>query len=94
MSMKTKNFGNARWVRNCFDKILLKHSTNTKNSDNTEELITITENDIDIEEIKKSQSTTKSKLGFDLEVKFNNLEKETNNTNLFFEEIESIEEEL
>ena len=94
MSMKTKNFGNARWVRNSFDKILLKHSTNTKNSDNTEELITITENDIDIEEIKKSQSTTKSKLGFDLEVKFNNLEKEKNNTNLFFEEIESIEEEL
>lgn len=94
MSMKTKNFGNARWVRNSFDKILLKHSTNTKNSDNTEELITITENDIDIEEIKKSQSTTKSKLGFDLEVKSNNLEKETNNTNLFFEEIESIEEEL
>lgn len=94
ISMKTKNFGNARWVRNSFDKILLKHSTNTKNSDNAEELITITENDIDIEEIKKSQSTTKSKLGFDLEVKSHNLEKETNSTNLFFEEIESIEEEL
>ena len=94
ISMKTKNFGNARWVRNSFDKILLKHSTNTKNSDSAEELITITENDIDIEEMKKSQNTTKSKLGFDLEVKSYNLEKENDNANLFFEEIESIEEEL
>ena len=76
------------------NKILLKHSTNTKNSDSAEELITITENDIDIEEMKKSQNTTKSKLGFDLEVKSYNLEKENDNANLFFEEIESIEEEL
>ncbi len=68
-SMKTKNFGNARWVRNSFDKILLKHSTNTKNSNNEEELITITEDDIDIEEIKKSQNTTKTKFGFNIEKK-------------------------
>ena len=77
-SMKTKNFGNARWVRNSFDKILLKHSTNTKDSDNEEELITITENDIDIEEMKKAQTTTKSKFGFDIEKKENNKSYESN----------------
>ncbi len=71
-SMKIKNFGNARWVRNSFDKILLKHSTNTKDSDNEEELIIITENDIDIEEMKKAQSTVKSKFGFDTEKKVSN----------------------
>ncbi len=77
-SMKIKNFGNARWVRNSFDKILLKHSTNTKNSDNEEELITITENDIDVEEMKKAQSTTKTKFGFDIEKKENNKSYESN----------------
>ena len=44
--MKATNFGNGRYVRNTFDKILIKHSTNTKNSDDMEDLITITENDI------------------------------------------------
>lgn len=74
-TMKIKNFGNARWVRNSFDKILLKHSTNTKNSNNNDELITITENDIDIEEIEKEQLTTKSKFGFDIEKKEINIDK-------------------
>jgi len=66
-SMKLKNFGNARWVRNSFDNILLKHSTNTKDSDDETTLITITENDIDIEEINKAQSSQKSKLGFNID---------------------------
>ena len=63
-ALKIKNFGNGRYVRNTFDKILIKHSTNTKNSDDMEELITITENDIDEIEIKKSTST-KGKFGFE-----------------------------
>ena len=63
-ALKIKNFGNGRYVRNTFDKILIKHSTNTKNLDDMEELITITENDIDEIEIKKSTST-KGKFGFE-----------------------------
>ena len=96
ISMKTKNFGNARWVRNSFDKILLKHSTNTKDSDNEEELITITENDIDIEEMKKAQTTTKSKFGFDIERKENNKSYESNleekkiETEKDFEEVDKL----
>ena len=63
-ALKIKNFGNGRYVRNTFDKILIKHSTNTKNSNDMQELITITENDIDEVEIKKDVST-KGKFGFE-----------------------------
>ena len=64
-SMKVKNFGNARWVRNSFDKILLKHSTNTKDSNDENELITITDEDIDLNEMKKTQTSNSVKFGFD-----------------------------
>ena len=63
--MKVKNFGNARWVRNSFDKILLKHSTNTKDSNDENELITITDEDIDLNEMKKTQTSNSVKFGFD-----------------------------
>jgi len=93
-SMKIKNFGNARWVRNSFDNILLKHSTNTKDSINEEELITITEKDIDIEDMKKSQNSTKQKFGFDIEKKDNkeNIENKTNSTSKEIFNVEVVEE--
>jgi len=41
-----KNFGNARFVRNVFEKTILKHASNIKNSNDKNILKTITKNDI------------------------------------------------
>ena len=42
----TENFGNARFVRNLYEKTVIKHATNTKNKKAKKILRTITEDDI------------------------------------------------
>lgn len=42
----TKNFGNARFVRNLYEKAVIKHATNTKDKKSMKSLKTITEDDI------------------------------------------------
>ena len=45
----TKNFGNARFVRNMYEKTVTRHATNTKDKKRRDILVTITPNDINIE---------------------------------------------
>ncbi len=45
----TKNFGNARFVRNIFEKTVIKHASNVKDKKQRKVLKTITKNDISIE---------------------------------------------
>lgn len=45
----TKNFGNARFVRNMYEKTLTMHATNVKDKKRKDALITITDKDINIE---------------------------------------------
>lgn len=42
----TKNFGNARFVRNVFEKTVIRHASNTKDCKNKKILKTISKNDI------------------------------------------------
>ena len=42
----TKNFGNARFIRNMYEKTVIKHATNTKNNKSKKILKTITKKDI------------------------------------------------
>ena len=42
----SKNFGNARFVRNVYEKTIIKHATNTKNKKRKSILSTITKEDI------------------------------------------------
>ena len=58
---KVKNFGNARFVVNLFEKVLLLHAQNSKLEYDEKQLLEITE--IDIPEVKTEEST-KNKLGF------------------------------
>lgn len=46
-----KNFGNARFVRNMYEKTVTMHATNTKDKKRKDVLITITDNDINIDNI-------------------------------------------
>ena len=43
-----KNFGNARFVRNVYEKTVLKHASNTKNVKDKNKLKTITAKDISL----------------------------------------------
>ena len=47
----TKNFGNARFVRNIYEKTIIKHATNVKDKKQNKILKTITKNDISIENL-------------------------------------------
>lgn len=47
----TKNFGNARFVRNIYEKTVIKHATNVKNKKQNKILKTITKDDISIENL-------------------------------------------
>lgn len=47
----TKNFGNARFVRNIYEKTIIKHATNVKDKKQSKILKTITKNDISIENL-------------------------------------------
>ena len=47
------NFGNARFVRNMYEKTVVKHASNTKNKKAKKTLKTITEKDISVENLLK-----------------------------------------
>ena len=49
----TKNFGNARFVRNIYEKSIVKHASNTKGKKGKKVLKTITEEDISAENLIK-----------------------------------------
>lgn len=44
-----KNFGNARFIRNVFEKTIIKHATNTKSTKNKQVLKTLTKDDLSYE---------------------------------------------
>lgn len=46
-----KNFGNARFVRNMYEKTVTEHATNTKDKHRKDILITITDKDINIDNV-------------------------------------------
>ena len=48
----TKNFGNARFVRNVYEKSIIKHAANTKDKKRKKILTTITKDDISDENLK------------------------------------------
>ena len=49
-----KNFGNARFVRNMYEKTVTEHATNTKDKKRKDVLITITDKDINIDNVLNS----------------------------------------
>ena len=46
-----KNFGNARFIRNIYEKTIIKHASNVKNKKQNKILKTLTKNDISIENL-------------------------------------------
>ena len=46
-----KNFGNARFIRNVYEKSIIKHAANTKNKKQKKILRTITKEDINTENL-------------------------------------------
>ena len=46
-----KNFGNARFVRNIYEKTVIKHASNVKDKKRKDVLKTITKNDINVENL-------------------------------------------
>ena len=49
----SEGFGNARFVRNLYEKAVIKHATNTQDAKSKKALRTITANDITAENILK-----------------------------------------
>lgn len=49
----TKNFGNARFIRNLYEKSVIKHAANTKGIKNKKIIKTIDEDDISVENLLK-----------------------------------------
>ncbi len=49
----TKNFGNARFVRNLYEKTVIKHATNSKDKKGIKKLKTITDDDISVDNLLK-----------------------------------------
>lgn len=49
--LNDKNFGNARFVRNMYEKTVTEHATNTKDKKRKDVLITITDKDINIDNV-------------------------------------------
>ena len=47
----TDNFGNARFVRNIYEKTIIKHASNTKNNKSKKVLKTISAKDISMEHL-------------------------------------------
>lgn len=50
---QTENFGNARFVRNLYEKTIIKHAKNTKNTTSKRALKTITTEDLSTENLMK-----------------------------------------
>ena len=55
-SIGTKNFGNARFVRNMYEKTIVKHATNTKDKKKKEVLVTISKDDVSIDNLIKEEA--------------------------------------
>ncbi len=53
-NIHTKNFGNARFIRNVYEKTIIKHASNTKDKKRKKNLITITREDISDDFLKKN----------------------------------------
>ena len=51
-NIHTKNFGNARFIRNVYEKTIIKHAANTKDKKRKKILCTITKEDISSENLK------------------------------------------
>ena len=49
----SKNFENARFIRNIYEKAIVKHASNVKNKKQKKILITLTEKDINDENLLK-----------------------------------------
>ncbi len=49
----TRNFGNARFVRNIYEKSIVKHASNTKGRNSKKVLKTISKDDISTENLLK-----------------------------------------
>lgn len=49
----TKNFGNARFIRNVYEKTIIKHASNIKDKKSKKAIKTITEDDISVENLLK-----------------------------------------
>jgi AAA+ superfamily predicted ATPase len=49
--LNDKNFGNARFVRNMYEKTVTEHATNTKDKRRKDVLITLTDKDINIDNV-------------------------------------------
>ena len=49
--LNDKNFGNARFVRNMYEKTVTEHATNTKDKKKKDILITLTDKDINIDNV-------------------------------------------
>ena len=52
-NINNKNFGNARFVRNMYEKTIVRHATNTKDNKRKDVLITITKDDVNIDNLIK-----------------------------------------
>ena len=59
---KQEDFGNARYINNIFQKILIEHSKNMAQYDNEEKLYLITEEDISREKLLTENN--RRKIGF------------------------------
>ena len=51
-NINTKNFGNARFIRNVYEKTIVKHASNTKDKKRKKILCTITKEDISADNLK------------------------------------------
>ena len=61
-SSKIEDFGNARYINQIYQDILIEHSKNVEDIDNKEDLMTITEEDIDTAKLEVKNDTRK--IGF------------------------------
>ena len=57
-----ENFGNGRYINNMLQKIIVEHAIKTRNIDDMERLLTIEEEDINVEKLQPELS--KRKIGF------------------------------
>jgi len=62
VSSKIEDFGNARYINQIYQDILIKHSKNVEDIDNKENLMTITEEDIDTAKLEVKNDTRR--IGF------------------------------
>lgn len=64
VASKKANFGNGRFVRNLFQKIVIKHASNAKCENEAETLKTLTKSDVDSTMLEKLVGTEGKKIGF------------------------------